>query len=126
MNIKTCLAAAALTIGTGIAAQAATLIAVNTEIGEVIASGDNGLTLYTFRNDARDTSNCYGDCAAAWPPFLASETAEPKGGLRIIERTDGTRQWAANGKPLYFWAGDSAKGDATGDGVGGVWDAFRR
>lgn len=108
------------------AASAGSLIAVKTNIGEVIAAADNGLTLYTFRKDRRNTSNCYSDCAAAWPPFLASGAAHSEGGLGIIERKDGSRQYALNGKPLYFWAGDSRKGDTTGDGVGGVWDAVRR
>ena len=107
------------------AASASTLVSVNSDIGKVVASGQNGMTLYTFRNDTKGTSNCYGKCAAAWPPFTAGASAKADGTLDIIERNDGTRQWALNGKPLYFWAGDSAKGDATGDGVGGVWDAVR-
>lgn len=108
------------------AASAETLVAVDTNIGEVIAAGENGMTLYTFRNDDTDVSNCYGDCATAWPPFLASASAQPEGGLDIIERNDGSLQYALNGKPLYFWAGDSQIGDTTGDGVGGVWDVVRR
>ena len=107
------------------AASASTLVSVNSDIGKVVASGQNGMTLYTFRNDTKGSSNCYGKCAAAWPPFTAGASAKADGTLDIIERNDGTRQWALNGKPLYFWAGDSAKGDATGDGVGGVWDAVR-
>lgn len=118
-------AAAVLAVSAS-AAQAGALIAVNSDIGEVIASADSGLTLYTFRNDSRNSSNCYGDCASAWPPFLASASAQAEGGLKIINRNDGTRQYALNGKPLYFWAGDSRTGDATGDGVGGVWDVVRR
>jgi len=110
-------------IGTGASAQ--TLGAVNTDIGKVLVSAKSGMTLYTFRKDARDTSNCYGDCAAAWPPFAAPASAKPQGGLKIIARKDGSRQWVLNGKPLYFWAGDAERGDVTGDGVGGVWDAVR-
>ena len=36
-----------------------------------------------------------------------------------------TYQWAMKGMPLYFFAGDGAKGDAKGDGVKGVWDAVQ-
>ena len=108
------------------AASASTLVAVSTESGEVIASAETGMTLYTFRNDSENTSNCYGDCARAWPPFTASASATPEGALGIIERRDGTRQWALNGQPLYFWTGDQQRGDVNGDGVGGVWDAVRR
>jgi predicted lipoprotein with Yx(FWY)xxD motif len=27
--------------------------------------------------------------------------------------------------PLYYWAKDMKKGDATGDGMNGVWDAAK-
>lgn len=118
-------AIAAATLGTA-SAEAASLIAVDTSIGEVIAAAENGRTLYTFRNDARNNSNCYDGCAQSWPPFEASAYAAAEGALKVIERRDGTLQWALNGKPLYFWAGDQKRGDATGDGVGGVWDVVRR
>jgi predicted lipoprotein with Yx(FWY)xxD motif len=29
--------------------------------------------------------------------------------------------WAYKGKPVYLWINDKAKGDVTGDGVGGNW-----
>ncbi|MEM9709152.1 MAG: hypothetical protein AAF871_10200 [Pseudomonadota bacterium] len=122
---RTIIAALTATALLATGASAQILASVDSDIGKVIASAKTGLTLYTFRNDARDTSNCYNDCAAAWPPFEASASAKEDGALGIIDRQDGSRQWTLNGKPLYFWAGDSARGDATGDGVGGVWDAVR-
>ena len=125
MTRLTFIAAVALSL-IGTVASAKTLAAVNSDIGPVIASAKNGLTLYTFRNDKKNTSNCYDNCATAWPPFTAGASAKENGALGIIKRKDGSRQWALNGKPLYFWAGDSARGDVTGDGVGGVWDAVRR
>lgn len=121
---KLLLASAALASLTG-AASAQTLATANSDIGKVVVSAKTGLTLYTFRKDAKNKSNCYNDCAQAWPPFEASSNAKADGALGIIKRKDGTRQWALNGKPLYFWAGDQSRGDATGDGVGGVWDAVR-
>ena len=42
-------------------------------------------------------------------------------GWTLVARTDGTMQWAYDGKPTYFYVGDAAAGDITGDGVGGVW-----
>ena len=110
----------------GTSAMASALITVNADGGKVIAASDNGLTLYTFRKDKKNRSNCYGDCATAWPPYLAPSSAKASGALGVIKRKDGTRQYALNGKPLYFWAGDSARGDVNGDGVGGVWDAVRK
>ena len=82
----------------------------------------NGMTLYTFDNDRAGVSNCYDGCAGSWPPFIAAAgAAMPGEGWSTVERRDGTLQWAKNGAPLYFWVGDSAPGDMTGDGVGGVW-----
>ncbi|MEM6386248.1 MAG: hypothetical protein AAF718_08440 [Pseudomonadota bacterium] len=119
------LAAAALAL-VGTTAIAAPLSTAKSEIGTVVTSSKNGLTLYTFRNDKKDVSNCYNDCASAWPPFTAASSAKADGALGIIDRKDGSRQWTLNGQPLYYWAGDAAKGDVTGDGVGGVWDAVRK
>ena len=82
---------------------------------------NNGMTLYTFDKDSVDNSNCYGSCAKKWPPFVATEGVELKKGWGVIERKDGIKQLTFNGKPLYTWIGDQKVGDATGDGVGGVW-----
>ncbi len=124
MTRKLTTAIAALALMTT-AASANTLGAVNSEIGRVLVSAETGLTLYTFRKDATNTSNCYGDCAQSWPPFTAAASATADGALGIIDRNDGTRQYTLNGQPLYFWVGDNKPGDVTGDGVGGVWDAVR-
>jgi len=45
--------------------------------------------------------------------------------LDAIERKDGSKQWAKDGKPLYFWVGDTEPGETNGDGVGGVWHVAR-
>jgi hypothetical protein len=45
--------------------------------------------------------------------------------FRAITRDDGARQWAVNGKPLYFFAADVNAGEAKGDGKGGVWHVIR-
>jgi predicted lipoprotein with Yx(FWY)xxD motif len=42
-----------------------------------------------------------------------------------VKRKDGKMQWAKDGMPLYYWVKDTKKGDATGDGVNGVWDAAK-
>ncbi|MEL6641311.1 MAG: hypothetical protein AAFP98_08360 [Pseudomonadota bacterium] len=89
-------------------------------------TASNGMTLYTFDRDGSGVSNCYDSCATSWPPFLAPAGAQsPGGGLTAIQRNDGSLQWAKNGAPLYFWQGDRAPGDTTGDGVGGVWHVAR-
>ena len=91
-----------------------------------ILTDNNGMTLYTFDKDSAGVSTCYDSCATAWPPFLAAaDAASPGNGLTVIARNDGTHQWAKDGAPLYYWQGDSAPGQTTGDGVGGVWHIAR-
>ncbi|MFV2054151.1 hypothetical protein [Aliiroseovarius sp. YM-037] len=121
-----CILISAALIAMAGAASAQPTAVTNTEIGAVLASSGNGLTLYTFRNDRAGRSTCVGGCAQSWPPFLAGANPRSNDGSKLIRRADGSRQWAnAAGMPLYFWAGDSAPGQTSGDGVGGVWDAAR-
>lgn len=83
----------------------------------------NGMTLYSFDKDSRGSgaSSCYGDCAVKWPPLLADGHAMAMGDYSLISRSDGTRQWAYKGWPLYFWFADKKPGDKLGDNVGKVW-----
>ncbi|KQS97948.1 MULTISPECIES: hypothetical protein [unclassified Rhizobium] len=97
---------------------------VDTDKGKVIAA-ENGMTLYTFKKDEKGESYCYDDCAMKWPPYLAADGAAADGDYTLVERKDGKKQWALKGMPLYFWVKDTKQGDATGDGVGKVWDAAR-
>lgn len=113
--------AAIMLAGTAYAAPVKT---VETGLGPVLA-GDNGMTLYTFRKDTAGTSNCYDQCAANWPPLSAAEGDSADGDFSIIERKDGTRQWAKGGMPLYFWVKDQKEGDTTGQGVNDAWDVAR-
>ena len=83
----------------------------------------NGMTLYTYDKDTTGVSNCAGDCLVKWPAYTSGATAQstfPEN-ISVITRTDGTKQFAWKGMPLYYWAGDTKAGDVTGDGVGGVW-----
>jgi predicted lipoprotein with Yx(FWY)xxD motif len=85
--------------------------------------GPNGMTLYTFDRDPAGAgkSVCNGQCAANWPPLMAAADARSMGDWSVVTRDDGSRQWALNGKPLYYWVKDQKPGDRTGDGVNGVW-----
>lgn len=85
-------------------------------------TGAKGMTLYVFDKDSKGTSNCYDACAKLWPPYLATKGEKPMGeGWTEIKRKDGAKQWAYDGKPLYFYAGDKKAGDAKGEGFKGVW-----
>ncbi|MDB5808789.1 MAG: hypothetical protein JWN94_911 [Betaproteobacteria bacterium] len=85
----------------------------------------NGRTLYTFDKDAQNKSNCNGGCATAWPPYLVKEGDRNPADVGVFRRDDSTLQWALNGKPLYYFAGDLVGGDVKGDGQGGVWHIVR-
>ncbi|WP_020407512.1 COG4315 family predicted lipoprotein [Hahella ganghwensis] len=95
---------------------------VSTSIGTVFANAQ-GMTLYTFTKDAEGVSNCYDGCTGSWPPFFAKANAKVWGDFTVIERKDGTYQWAYKNQPLYTWVGDRQQGDTTGHGVGSVWYA---
>ncbi|HYK08993.1 MAG TPA: hypothetical protein VEW42_05835 [Candidatus Eisenbacteria bacterium] len=87
-----------------------------------------GMTLYTFDKDTQGVSNCYNACATAWPPYISG--AEAQGSLpeniTLVTRTDGSKQFAWRGMPLYYYAKDTKVGDITGDGVGGVWHIIKQ
>jgi predicted lipoprotein with Yx(FWY)xxD motif len=80
-----------------------------------------GMTLYMFDRDAGGKSACNGPCATNWPPLMATGDAKASGEWTVINRDDGTKQWAYRGKPLYTWSKDSKPGDKTGDNVNNVW-----
>ncbi len=105
-------------VATAYAAEPAKIATID---GNKVYTDANGMTLYTFDRDSAGKSSCDGDCAVRWPPFKAEAGAAPEGDWTIVERSDGTMMWAHDGKPLYTYDGDKKAGDATGDGVGGVW-----
>jgi predicted lipoprotein with Yx(FWY)xxD motif len=92
--------------------------------GDVLVAA-NGMTLYTFDKDASNKSNCNDGCLKAWPALVATADTKVSGEFSIINRDDGGKQIAMNGKPLYFYVADQKVGDITGDGSGGVWHAIR-
>jgi len=83
-----------------------------------------GHTLYVFDGDLMfpGESACNGGCASTWPPLRVTDgVASGVPGLASIQRADGTSQVTFEGRPLYFFSGDSAPGDTTGQGVAGQW-----
>ncbi|MGP1630127.1 MAG: COG4315 family predicted lipoprotein [Giesbergeria sp.] len=88
--------------------------------------GPTSHTLYTFAKDGNSgISNCNDQCAVNWPPLAVAPTAKPMGDYTIITRSDGARQWAFRGQPLYYFTKDTKSGDTIGDGVAGNWKIVR-
>jgi predicted lipoprotein with Yx(FWY)xxD motif len=100
-------------------------------LGDIVV-GPTGKTLYLFKKDTGPQSNCAGACASEWPPLTTSGQITSSGGvpvsaLKTVRRSDGTMQVTFNGHPLYYFAGDSAPGQANGQGLddfGASWWAL--
>lgn len=80
-----------------------------------------GMTLYVFDKDAVGQSMCNDACAANWPPLAAAADADESDDWTLVERADGSWQWAYQGHPLYTFVHDKRPGDRLGDGKMGVW-----
>lgn len=100
----------------------------STSAGKVLVD-PSGMTLYAFAIDTPGHSNCSGSCAVYWPPVPGSDA--PHGSVAAvnakfgtIKRSDGSTQLTVDGYPMYTYAGDSAPGQANGQGKnlsGGLW-----
>src|ERR1700722_8431408 len=66
-----------------------------------VYADSQGMTLYTYDKDISRSSRCTAECAAAWPAALAAADAIRSADWSLLERADGTRQWAYHGAPLY-------------------------
>ncbi len=96
------------------------------KIGAVtVLTSAKGFTLYSFAPDTPTKSNCNGACAKFWPPVKGAVSASGvKGTFGTIKRSNGSLQATFDGHPLYTYVGDTAPGQAKGNGLnlsGGVW-----
>jgi predicted lipoprotein with Yx(FWY)xxD motif len=94
--------------------------------GVAVLTNSAGKTLYWFAPDTTTTSKCTGSCATYWPPVTGPVTAGSgvTGTLGTITRSGGTTQATYDGHPLYTYVGDTAAGQAKGNGLnlsGGLW-----
>jgi predicted lipoprotein with Yx(FWY)xxD motif len=100
------------------------------DLGTVLVNSD-GQTLYLFEADTGSTSTCTGECAGIWPALTTSGAPTGSMGasssmLGTTTRDDGTTQVTYNGHPVYLYSGDTAAGQANGEGInhfGGLWYA---
>ena len=103
---------------------------MKTSKGTVLADA-KGFTLYWFAIDTATKSKCNGGCAAYWPPVPGNEKVASgvslSGKFSTITRSDGSKQLAYDGHPLYTYKGDTAPGQTNGNGSnasGGKWWAM--
>ena len=121
-------AAPKTTASTPAAGGKATVKTARTPLGTILVDG-SGRALYLWEADTGSSSTCDGACAQSWPPLTTSGSATAAGGARsgmlgTTRRSDGTLQVTYAGHPLYYYAGDTAPGQTTGqdsDGFGAEW-----
>ncbi|HEY5225023.1 MAG TPA: hypothetical protein VIJ18_18495 [Microbacteriaceae bacterium] len=126
--------AAVVPAATGAAAAAASAagptgpVTVATKTGPLGAylTDARGNTLYLYTPDTSPTSTCYGQCIANWPALLTNGAPQAGTGatatfLGTSPRTDGSSQVTYKGHPLYYFKGDKAAGDTSGQGKAGTW-----
>jgi predicted lipoprotein with Yx(FWY)xxD motif len=80
----------------------------SSQFGDVLFDGSNQ-AIYLFDKETGSTPECYGGCAAAWPPVLTDGEPEASGAaeqglLGTTEREDGSTQVTYAGQPLYYYA----------------------
>jgi len=119
-------AAGASSAASASASSSGTALKTATIGGVAVLTNAKGLTLYSFAPDTATKSKCNGACANYWPPVKGPAAAGPgvTGTLTTITRSDGSMQAAYDGHPLYTYVGDTAPGQAKGNGLnlsGGVW-----
>jgi predicted lipoprotein with Yx(FWY)xxD motif len=104
----------------------------DSDYGRILASG-RGRALYLFTADKGKASNCSGECASAWPPYIvkAKPSAGPgakPGKIGTTRRVDGRLQATYAGHPVYFYEGDNEPGEVLCQAVnefGGYWYVLR-
>ena len=103
------------------AGTAGTVDLATSKFGKILVD-NKGRTLYLFAADKSTTSTCSGACASLWPPLTVSGTPKAGAGvtsslLGTTKRGDGTTEVTYAGHPLYYYAGDSAAGQTTGQDI---------
>jgi len=111
---------AAASASSSSAAAAIKLASVSGIPGQFLVDAQ-GKTMYLWEADMHGTSTCSGACASAWPPVTVTGAPQAASGvdqslLGTVTRSDGTMQLTYNHHPLYYFAGDSAAGQAHGQG----------
>jgi predicted lipoprotein with Yx(FWY)xxD motif len=101
--------------------------AIDSPFGTIL--GDRrGQAVYLFDKERSGESECYGECARAWPPVFTKGRPVAGRGVRrrllgTTRRRNGRRQVTYAGQPLYYYV-DDAPGRVLCHNVlefGGLW-----
>jgi predicted lipoprotein with Yx(FWY)xxD motif len=88
-----------------------TVKVIDSKFGRILADG-TGKSFYVFDKEKSKASECYGDCASAWPPVLTKGLPKAGSGARetalgTTRRRDGKLQVTFAGRPMYYYHADS-------------------
>jgi predicted lipoprotein with Yx(FWY)xxD motif len=108
--------------------------AANQQLGSTVVVEAHGHTLYALSPETTHHLLCKSaTCLQIWPPLtVRSSTLKLQAGpgvqghLGLLHRAGGKWQVTLRGMPLYRFTGDTAKGQANGEGLmsfGGTWHA---
>jgi predicted lipoprotein with Yx(FWY)xxD motif len=82
----------------------------------VVFANERGMSLYFSDADVDGTPRCMDECAKTFIPALAPANANPSvEGWSLVDRADGSKQWALRGKPLYTYVKDVDIGSVGGN-----------
>ena len=104
--------------------------AQNPSLG-LILTDVNGMTLYHYMPEKSGQVKCVDSCASLWRPFTVTAQEDPVAGpgvpgrLATTLRPDGERQVTYDGFPLYRYRDDTIPGEASGEGLGGMWTVIQ-
>jgi predicted lipoprotein with Yx(FWY)xxD motif len=120
-DAPTTVAAVPATTAAPAAGGASTVAIGDSKFGKILVDS-KGMTLYVDENDKPGAPACTGPCLQAWPPLVAPATPVYGPGITAskystVTLSDGTKQLAVNGFPLYTWMNDKKPGDVTGQDV---------
>jgi predicted lipoprotein with Yx(FWY)xxD motif len=94
------------------AADGTAITTADSEFGTMLFD-EPGQAIYLFDKETASRPDCYGECAAAWPPVLTTGTPRAAGAARpdllgTVQRDDGSMQVTYAGHPLYHYAHEEA------------------
>jgi predicted lipoprotein with Yx(FWY)xxD motif len=94
----------------------------NPKYGKILVDNE-GRTLYTLTNAGKPIP-CLGSCTHIWPPLFVPAGNKSLTGGPGVTGLAGTHIVTVQGYPLFRYSGDTAAGEANGNGIssyGGTW-----
>lgn len=88
-----------------------TVRTARSQFGTILANR-SGKAFYLFDKEHSSRSECYSDCATAWPPILTRGRPVARRGVRAsllgtTRRRDGRLQVTYRGRPMYYYIHDA-------------------